>query len=249
MENDYPDIKTYVEEYYKGTLQPQQKKQFEENIVSDPVFAEEVAFYLNTIAAAKEVRQEETRERFRKIYKQRVPTKKRAPNRIISISRIIIAVAACLIIVAGIYFFAGRNEDPQQLAGTYIKENLTQLPQTLGETDSLQQGIALFNKQQYDSAIVLFKGIYINHPDNSEAKMNTGLAYLEKKNYNDALQQFDELANMHGLYADRALFYKAITLMERNDKGDKEEAKQLLDVIKQQKLYGAEQAVEWEKKF
>ncbi len=244
MNNDqYKDVNQYVEDYYRNALNEEQKKQFEENISTDPEFAEKVAFYLSTIIAAKQLQQEETTERFKDLYKQKEES-------LIAVRfekwRIYItSVAASIIIIAGSYYLFFRTT-PEKLADNYVKENLMQLHQTLGITDSLHQGKDLFNKQQYDSAIKIFQGVYDNHPDNSEAKMNIGLTYLVKKSYNDALQQFDELGSMPGLYASHASFLKAITLMERNDEGDKERAKQLLQVVKQQKLYGAEKAEEWE---
>lgn len=248
MDSNYTDIKRYVEEYYRGTLEAGEKKQFEDKIISDPVFAEEVAFYLSAIAVTKEIRQEETRERFKGLYKQERPAKKTRSSGIISLSWVITSVAASLILAVGGYFLFFQTS-PENLANNYVKENLMELDKTMGATDTLQQGIVMYNAHQYDSAIMLLKGFYISHPDNSEAKKNIGLAYLAQKNYDEALRQFDELENMHGLYADRALFYKAITLMERNDKGDKEKAKQLLQIVREQKLYGKEKAEEWEKKF
>jgi hypothetical protein len=37
-------------------------------------------------------------------------------------------------------------------------------------TDSLQQGIAAYNKKDYDKALLLFQNVYNTHRDNSDAK-------------------------------------------------------------------------------
>ena len=42
----------YIEAYFNEELSPEEKKEFEQRIISDPVFAEEVAFYLSSKQAA-----------------------------------------------------------------------------------------------------------------------------------------------------------------------------------------------------
>ena len=59
----------YIDTYFKGELSPEIKKDFEQRIVTDPVFAEEVAFYLSSKqVAATEMRNE--KEKFKEIYQQ-----------------------------------------------------------------------------------------------------------------------------------------------------------------------------------
>jgi hypothetical protein len=48
-------------------------------------------------------------------------------------------------------------------------------------TDSLQQGIAAYNKKDYDKALLLFQNVYNTHRDNSDAKKYIGLVYLAEK--------------------------------------------------------------------
>ena len=44
----------YIEDYFKGLLTAAQKEEFEQRILSDPSFAEELAFYLNAQALLKD---------------------------------------------------------------------------------------------------------------------------------------------------------------------------------------------------
>ena len=60
----------YIDSYFKGELPSGETGEFEKKIVEDPVFAEEVAFYLSALQAAREESTEEKKKRFREIYRQ-----------------------------------------------------------------------------------------------------------------------------------------------------------------------------------
>ena len=47
------------------------------------------------------------------------------------------------------------------------------------------------------------------------------------------------------LYANPGLFYKAIALMKRGDKGDEDNAKQILQEVVKKDLAGSKMAKEW----
>ena len=115
--------------------------------------------------------------------------------------------------------------------------------------DSLQLGIAAYNNKDYNRALQLFTGVEKNDTANSDAKKYAGLAYLQQQDYDKAIQQFDELSNMKGLFSNAGDFLKAVSLLERNKSGDKEEAKQLLQKVVTDKEEGSEQAEEWLKKM
>jgi tetratricopeptide (TPR) repeat protein len=163
----------------------------------------------------------------------------------------IMAVAASLLIffVAYTVFFQ-PNQNPQLLAETYIDNHYTELGQTMGATpDSLELGISAYNNREYKQAIIFFQGVQEKQPENVEATKNLGLAFLMIRDFGNALQQFDELAAMKNLYSNEGLFLKAVTLMQRNQPGDKEEAKSLLEQVVKEEEAGSEQAKEWLKKF
>ena len=84
---------------------------------------------------------------------------------------------------------------------------------------------------------------------NADAKKYSGLGYLLSETYDKALQQFNELANMKSQHNNPGIFLQAVTLLERNNPGDKEKAKQLLNVVIEQHLEGYEKAGEWVKRM
>ncbi len=165
--------------------------------------------------------------------------------------RITAAIAASIIVILVAYFvFFQPNQNPQRLANNYYNSYLQQLNQTMDpSSDSLQVGIAAYNNKEYSKALQYFQGLYNNHPRNSQAKKNIGLVYLSTEEYDKALLEFDQLANMKNLYSNPGKFLKAVTLMRRNQEGDQQEAKQLLQQVVNEKGEGSQQAEEWLKKF
>ena len=124
------------------------------------------------------------------------------------------------------------------------------LSQTMDAShDSLQTGIAAYNNKDYKKALVYFVGVEKNDAQNSDAKTYAGLAYLQSADYDNAINEFDELSNMKELFSNPGDFLKAISLLQRNKPGDKEVAKKLLQKVVTEKEEGNEKAAEWLKRF
>jgi tetratricopeptide (TPR) repeat protein len=79
---------------------------------------------------------------------------------------------------------------------------------------------------------------------NDVALKNLGLTYLRLGNYDKALTYFRQLEK-YALYSNPAIFYQALTLMKRNQPGDKEKAKELLQRVRDNDLEGKEFAEKW----
>jgi tetratricopeptide (TPR) repeat protein len=77
------------------------------------------------------------------------------------------------------------------------------------------------------------------------AKKYAGIVYLRLSNYDKALAYFQDLEKYTSLYANPAIFYHALTLMKRNQPGDKQTAKQLLQQVVQNNLEGKGNAKQW----
>ena len=60
----------YIEDYFNGIKTDEQKQEFEQRVVNDVSFAEDVAFYISTNAAIKEKLRQQKKERFREVYNQ-----------------------------------------------------------------------------------------------------------------------------------------------------------------------------------
>jgi tetratricopeptide (TPR) repeat protein len=242
----------YIEAYFTNELSDAEKQAFEQRCASDENFADDVAFYITSRQA---IRQELLNQKTQLWSGSNNPAESQsALKKVTSLHRSVVrkwlpyAAAACVMLFALIYFFYPK-ETPKQLAGKYVKHTLTHISQTMdGSRDSLQKGISFYNSNQYDSALHLFQNIYQANPGNSDAKQYIGLAYLMKKDYEKALMHFDELANKK-LFSNAGVFLKAVTLLQRDNKGDKEAARDLLKKVKDENLEGRTQAEEWLSKW
>jgi len=167
------------------------------------------------------------------------------------IFKTIITVAASLLVIFLVYsLFFLPSKNVQLLADNYIDTHYQQLGQTMDSApDSLQLGIAAYNNMEYNNAIQFFQGVQERQPENAEVIKHIGLSFLMQRDYDQALQKFDELIAIENLYSNEGMFLKALTLMHRDEKGDKEEAKILLERVVQEDEVGSEQASEWLKKF
>ncbi len=243
------DAIEYIDSYFQQQMNEDERKVFESKCENDTAFAQEVAFYITARQSLREelLQQKQTSWHTKKIIDDLpfIPTlKKSLANRWITY-----VAAACLVLAASVYFFE-TNPSPKKLAENYIKTNYSNLSLTMsGDRDSITLGMAAYNNKNYDRALQLFKSVEQKDESNSDAKKYAGLTYMQKEEYDSALQQFDALSNMKGLFSNSGDFFKAIALMGRNKPGDKEKAKQLLQKVLSEKEEGSEKAAEWEKKL
>ena len=239
----------YIEDYFAQALTPEERKAFEARCVQDEAFAREVAFYLTArnetheLLAAKKQNAAEAGKATAAVVIKPAPVRKMNLRKWLPY-----AAAACVIFAIGFYFLYAPPK-LEQLANSYIKGNYTTLGKTMdGSRDSMQLGIDAYNNRNYTQAQNLFDGVRKSRPDISDAKKFAGLAYLQTKNYDKALQCFEELAAMDLNYNSGDLL-QAVTLMQRNNTGDKEKAKALLQKVVQQNEQGSEQAADWLKQL
>ena len=66
------DNMEYIDDYFNHPNTVEEKQQFEQRIIHDVSFAEEVAFYISTHHAIKEQLQIEQKERFRELCEKNV---------------------------------------------------------------------------------------------------------------------------------------------------------------------------------
>lgn len=249
----------YIESYFSHEPDADRTREFDKKIESDPVFAEEVAFYLSVLHVSREEFQAEKRNQFREIYQKNQAVdlphvQKSSGSRLKRTSRTtpirklvyyVAAAAAVSGIIFGTYTFTNAAS-PQQLADKYISENLQSLGVTMSSrVDSMQTGLQMYNDGKYAEALVQFEKIIQSDTTNYTAKQYAGLAALRLKDYNKALAWFKELETYSGNQSNPAQLYQALTLMERNQSDDAAKAKQLLQQIVRNDLDGKEAAQEW----
>ncbi len=224
------DTLKYIDDYFKGLLTGEERSQFERLVESDPLFAEEVAFYVSAFDAIKAETRQETKSRFKALYRERVYARP-VPGLVRKIALFSAAAAALILIMVAVWLFL-RPAVPERLANDYIGRQLKTLPvQMSSEQDSMQQAISMYNEGQFPAALQRFEQLLQARPGNSRALTDAGLASLRLGNYDKALGYFQLLASDTTLYRNPALFYQSLTLMKRNGSGDAANARQLLKRI------------------
>ncbi len=244
------DTLEYIDRFFKGDLSPEEKLQFEQRIQEDPSFAAEVAFYAGAMQTISNDIAEEKKKRFKEIYQA---DKRGAVSRPVRKLWPYMAAAAVVVgVILGGYllFFRTPSSSPQQLADAFMKEELQSIGVEMSPNqDSLQQGKNLYNEGKIDEALQRFESLVEYDSSNIEATKLAGIASLRLQQYDKALNYFIKLENYPGLYANPGKFYHALTLLNRNQAGDEEAAKQLLQQVVEKDLDKREVAEEWLKKW
>lgn len=237
----------YIDDYFKGKKLPEETRQFEERITSDPSFAEEVAFYVVAHHVLQERLTDDKKETFKQLYNQgAIHTKTSILTRMMPY----MAAAACIIIILAVWLLFNNTPSPQTIAEKYIKQNLQTLSVMMDtKQDSIQLGIKLYNNQEYTQALQLFDALVLHNINDFTAKKYAGIVSLQLKQYDKALIYFSSLEEQQGLYTNPGKFYHALTLMKRGKEEDKVIAKRLLQEVITQNLEGKETAEEWIKQL
>jgi len=239
----------YIESYFNEELTLEKKNEFEQRVIADPVFAEEIAFYLSSKQAIATVAKKQ-RERFKDVY---TTYKQTAQKQQPSLVRKLWPWAAAAAILAGIAFGLNtwlRSPSSKELADKYVQENFQSLPVTMGnKEDSLQAGLRLYNANRLEEALNYFEKMASKDTSFFEAKKYAGIVSLRLEQYDKAIDYFSQLANYSQLYANPGKFYHALTFMKRNRPGDQQQAKILLEQVVQNDLEGRHFAQEWLKKW
>ncbi len=246
------------ETYLSGDMAPEEQLRFEASLKEDKelydlfhlyktIDAEmyKTGKYSNRDAALKN-----TLQKLNAVYfKSGAPVMQMTRNRRSFGMAVAAAAAGVILILAAYFYFFQNTTDLRHLANRYVKEDLSHLSITMdGAKDSLQQGIAAYNDKAYTRSLQLFEAIYKAHPENTDALKYAGITYLVTKEYNKALECFDELAARKELFSNPGIFLKAVTLLQRDQPGDRAQAGQLLQQVVNEKAEGSREAGRWLKK-
>lgn len=240
-----------IDAYYNKELSDEKQKEFEQKIVADPLFADEVAFYLSVKQLGTSLMEEKRAElgRVFEEYKKEKPSLKTQPGLVRRMLPWVAAAAVAVAIVWGITILR-QPASTDKLADNYIVEKLQTLSVMMSnKQDSLQTGINLYNQGNIIEAQRQFESIMQRDTSSFEAKKYAGIIALRLGQYDKALILFLQLENYTQLYANPGKFYHALTLMKRNQPGDKQQTKDLLENVVKNDLEGKKEAQTWLKRM
>jgi tetratricopeptide (TPR) repeat protein len=241
----------YIDEYFEGALSAEETSQFERRITEDKEFAREVAFYLSAKQTLKEEINAEKKKWFRQLADQNNSFSK--TRQIVPVRKTWIYMAAAAVIIC--VFFAGymlfvKPSSPRSIAERFIQERFQPLPVPMAvDTSNIQKGLRLYNDGKLTASLEVFEKITKADTANFEAKNYAAIVYLRLENYDKALAYFQDLEKYTSRYSNPAKLYHALTLMKRNQPGDKQIARRLLMQVRDNGLEGKETAKQWLKKL
>lgn len=214
----------YIDNYYANRLSAADKLAFEQRLANDAAFAEDVAFYANTKAL----------EREKVLSEKHAQWNKKPSGTVLNFRLLSAGLAAALLLVMGWWLYIQNTKpDLNQLADSYIKENLSTLPVKMGaKEDSLELGKQMYNDEKYLEAKAIFDKL-----TDPKALEFAGLSALKTKNYLYAQKAFEKLAQNSDLIENKGKFYLALTYLQQ---GEKQKAETLLQEIKKEGLFGAD---------
>ncbi len=233
----------YIDSYFNGDFGPEEKKVFDDRIMDDRVFAEEVAFYLGTLEAARAELVIEKKNRFLELY-QPQPEAKINPGR--NLWRYAAAAAIIIVAVVGAYNFLKPTTSGQQLATTYISTHFTGMSVQMDDkVNAVQEAKALFNDGKYQQAHQKFDQLVQANPSDEAVLQLAGISALKTGDLDAAATYFSRLQVIPGLHVNYGKFYHGITILKRNRPGDLAAGKKLLQEVIEEGLAGKEEATEF----
>lgn len=228
-----------IDNYFKGQLSAPETIHFEQKILADQSFAEDVVFYCGTMELAKEKVNQEKTERFRQLYKGETPVRS---------LRKWWPYAAAAAVVAGIIFLALSYFRTSSLIDEkidrHIAENLAVISVQMGSAaDSLELARQWYNEGKLaETGQVLDRWLLTGNQREGVHHL-AGLVALRLGDYDKAITHFTTLEKMP-LFANPGKFYHALALLKRNVDQDRETAKMLLQQVVRENLEGKEFAAD-----
>ena len=231
-----------IEAYFGKTLTAGERAQFEREMSENGELADEVAFYLATRKAQVDGERQELLEarhaEWQQLLEEEVPKTR-------SLWWAAAAVVAALAVGLAWYLnLSGPSYE--RLAHAYVSTELQTVNVRMdGTADSLQLAARLFNDGSLEEARRVTEGLLANEQGNAEAKKLAGIVSLRLKDYDKAIEHFQQLGAREDLFSNPGKFYEALARLERNKSGDKEKAEGLLKEVVEKRLEGKEVVEEW----
>lgn len=128
----------------------------------------------------------------------------------------IASVAAVLMIFIGGYWYFNLSQSSDQLFQQYYKIDEVYMNTRSGNsssTDLLEQGLMLFENDQYKESINYFEQI----PASITAVYYSGVAHMQIGEYEVAKYKFDQVIdNYMNVFYDQAMWYKGLCLLKQD---------------------------------
>ena len=234
------DQMQYIDDFFQGKQSPDEVKVFEERITADPAFAANVAFYLSARQSGRDMVDEEKKKRYKELYSaSNGHHQKEKPGKVRPMYYAWrMAMAAAIIAAVIVTYVNLQGDSPREMANNYIANNYRELSVTMGREDELQRAANLYNEGKYTEAVAAFELIIRKDSSSFQAVQYAGISALRIPEYDNALYYFRKLEKFRAQFANPAVLLQAVTLLKRNQQGDKDQARSLLQRVINENLDG-----------
>jgi tetratricopeptide (TPR) repeat protein len=213
-----PEIIEKIEQYLNDEMPPQQRNDFELQLLSDEELRNNFELYrsINTTMSAlpNENELRHTLQQMNEKYFADGAVVKNPPFK----KWLAIAASFILIIAATFYFILINKPSAEKLYAEYAQHTALNIQLRGSAADSLAQKAATaFNNKDYSNALPLLDKYLQQQPDDIQMKFATAISYLETGKYSEAQKIFTAIASGQTAYTDAAKWCLALTALKQND--------------------------------
>lgn len=182
--------------YLNGQLTDTEKKAFEKEMATDWEFAAEVDFYRDINTVTNHISEKKLKDKISGVVGELEgegffnENKNENATRQLKITRLVLAIAASLLIlaIAG-FWYANNNYSDKALASKYFNAETTisTVRSETGTVNKYEEGLLLLEKKEYDKAIAFFKRLLTGNDLTDENKFEPAyylaLVYYQKDEF------------------------------------------------------------------
>lgn len=213
-----PETIEIIEQYLNNEMLPQQRKDFELQLLSDKELRNNFELYrsINTtmIASPNENKLRHTLQQMNeKYFAEEAVIKKGAFKKWMAIAASVVVIAAL-----SLYFLLNSKPSAEKLYADYAQHTPLNIQLRGSALDSLAEKAAFeFNNKNYGNALPVIEKYLLQQPDDIQMKFALAISYLETEKYSEAQKIFTAIANGQTAYADAAKWYLALTALKQKD--------------------------------
>jgi tetratricopeptide (TPR) repeat protein len=234
--NNQIDYSGFVERYLAQQMKQDELDWFREEMDINPALAEEVQFQSDIGDAILNDETLAFRAQINNLFERKDSKKSPAKRKIINFprtARIAVATLAAFIMLGGgLYLHNYRTISAEKLFEIYyapyealanVRSSNTYLP------DILENAMQKYEKQEYETALLLFETVLASDGGNITSKFYSGISYLETHRYKVAEKSFTGVINHNdNLFIEHAEWYLGLCYLKT---GEYEKAKILFSSI------------------
>lgn len=210
-----------IERYIDHEMDENELWEFERDLRNDPQLAEELAFMQALSARANSSNKLKLMDLMDNIRQE-----EEKKSRLVIFSKRALAYAASLLVLIaagiGLWHYGGNVSNEKVFLNYYQPEPVSFAVRsaTMSSDQPVMQGLDLFEKKEFASAIEYFN----QSPDNPMGRLYGGLAHMELGDFNQAIIDFNAiLEQKDNLFTDQAAWYLSLCYLKTNRQKDLEQ--------------------------